>query len=246
MATPAEDRALAERRRRRLWQLGATVVVSAAVVIIAIAISRAGDDNPGTTTGPPEGVAEVRALYRGIPQNGIELGPAGAPVTLTEFADLQCPFCSEYAREVLPELVRRYVRTGKVKMVFRALTFIGDDSERAARAAAAAGAALRLWPFVDLVFRNQGGENDGWVTDDYLRRIAVAAQVDPDDVFVGRDDADVTRQLDEAKDEAERFEIGSTPSFLIGRRGAAPMRFEPDELSVDDFVQALDEAIAGG
>ena len=46
-------------------------------------------------------------------------------------------------------------------MVFRNLSFIGPDSERAARLAAAAGLQDRLWQFTDLIFRNQGAENSG-------------------------------------------------------------------------------------
>ena len=38
-------------------------------------------------------------------------------MTLVEFADLQCPFCKQYATDVLPTVVRDYVRTGKVRLV---------------------------------------------------------------------------------------------------------------------------------
>ena len=72
-------------------------------------------------------------MLAGIPQNGIYLGNANAPVRLVEFADLQCPFCREYTLQTLPQLVQDYVRSGKVRMEFRDLAFLGKDSVTAGR-----------------------------------------------------------------------------------------------------------------
>ena len=51
---------------------------------------------------------------------------------MVEFADLQCPFCAEYTKNVVPTIVNRYVRPGKLRIEFRPLTFIGPDSAKAA------------------------------------------------------------------------------------------------------------------
>ena len=107
----------------------------------------------------------------GIRQDGIELGAANAPVTLVEYADLQCPYCAAWSAQAFSELVRDYVRPGKVKLSFRGLAFLGPDSERALRFALAAGLQDRLWHVVDLLYRYQGRENGGWVTDQLLRSI---------------------------------------------------------------------------
>lgn len=69
---------------------------------------------------------------------------------MTEFADLQCPFCREYALEALPTIVKDYVRTGKVRLVFQNLSCLGDDSVTAGKVAAAAAAQNHLWDFIDL------------------------------------------------------------------------------------------------
>jgi protein-disulfide isomerase len=240
------EAAAAERRRRRLWQLGATVVVAGALVALAIAIAGAGDDNPGTVTGPPQGVAETNALFRGIPQRGIEVGSANAPLVLAEFADIQCPFCGKFARETLPEVVRRYVRTGRVRVAWRGLAFIGKDSDRGARMAAAAGLQGKLWQFVELLYRNQGSENDGWVTDDYLRRIGEAVGLDVDRAFEDRNSPAVDRQLEEAKTAAKAAGVDRTPGFTVSRAGGEPKKLDVDFSSVDEFTRALDDALAGG
>ena len=215
------------------------------LVAIGIAVGRSGDE-VGTTTGPPEGARETVELYRGIPQLGVVLGNPRARVTLTEFADLQCPFCAQYGREVLPEIVRRYVRTGKVKLVFRNLAFIGEDSEEAARMAAAAGLQGKLDQFVDLVYRNQGGENEGWVDEDYLRRIGRAIGLDVERALRDRNRRDVTAQLEQAKQVAEESEIDSTPAFLLTRPGEGPERLEVESLAPGPFTEALDRALGGG
>ena len=100
------------------------------------------------------------------------LGDPKAPLTVTEYVDLQCPVCAAASRETLPALVRDYVRTGKVKLEARTLHFIGPDSERAARVAAGAEQQGRLWPFLEAFYAAQGAENSGYVTDDFLRSVA--------------------------------------------------------------------------
>jgi protein-disulfide isomerase len=235
---------LAARRQRRLWLLGASFVMVAVLVAIAIAVS-GDDDEAGTTTGKPEHTAEVLELYEGIPQRGVELGNPSAPYIVTEFADMQCPFCGEFARNALPDVVRDYVRTGKVKLVFRALKFIGEDSEEAARMALAAGQQGKLFQFVDLVYHNQGAEETGWVDDEYLRRIGEAAGVDVDRAFDVRGSAAVTGELEKAIEEGKAAGVESTPWVTFGRVGEKPKRLEFEELTSAAVTEALEEEIGG-
>ena len=232
-------------RRRRLWRLGTVVAIAAVVVTGAVVISQSGSNQTDAPTGgAPSGAVEVNALFAGIPQDGISLGEPDAPVTMTEFADLQCPFCAQYARDVLPGVVERYVRAGRVRLVFRALTFIGPDSDRAARAATAAGLQDRQWPFVELFYRNQGTENTGYATDAFLRRLSRAVTgLDANRAQRERTAPAVERELSQASSEAQRYGVKSTPSFLIARRGRPPQRFEPDRLELATFTARLDQEL---
>jgi protein-disulfide isomerase len=222
--------------------LAATVVAAVLIVAVAVAISQAGGSSGGAG-GAVRGAAEARALFRGITEHGIALGDPRAPVTLTEFADLQCPFCRQYTETALPTLVQRYVRTGKVRMVFRNLAFIGPDSARAARLAAAAGLQDRMWEFTDLVYRNQGKENSGYVTDAYLRQLARGAGLNVRQAFEAATGGPVSAQLRAASSEAQRFRIASTPSFLLARTGEAPHRLSPSALTVDQFARPIEAAL---
>jgi protein-disulfide isomerase len=231
---------LRERRRRRLWLIGACAVVAAIVVAIAIGVSQS--DSGPTAKSLAADRAETNALLDGIPQQGIELGGHSAPVTVTEFADLQCPFCRQYSEKVFPTVVRDYVRTGKVRMVFRGLQFIGSDSIVAARAAGAAAQQNRLWQFVDVFYKNQRDENSGYVRTKFLRQIGQAAGLDVAQLERDATTEAVQRQLTEANAEADRFGIKSTPSFLVSTAGRQPIRLKSPSLG--DLRSKLDAALA--
>ena len=150
--------------RRRL---AAVALLALAVVVAAVLISQPGRESDATAAAPASN-------FDGIPQDGIALGSPKAPAVLTEFADLQCPFCAAYARDVLPTVVDRYVRSGRLRLELHVLTFLGEDSVRAGAMAAAAAQQDKLWPFADAFYRSQGAENSGYATDDFLRGIGEA------------------------------------------------------------------------
>ncbi len=118
------------------------------------------------------GADAVNALLTGIPTQGTALGNPTAPLTLEEFADLQCPYCREFEVSVLPDLIQRYVRAGKLRVVFSDISILGPDSSKAASYAAAAGLPSKLWPYIELWYQNQKQENTGYVTPSYLLHIA--------------------------------------------------------------------------
>jgi len=210
-------------RRRRFTRLGAVLGAAAVVVVILVAVSSSGGGSTASTSSSASssavaGTQASRSLLNGIPQKGLTLGNANAPVRVLEFADLQCPFCRDYTTGVMPGLVQKYVRTGKVRMEFHALAFIGPDSVRAARVAEAAAQQNKLWNVADLAYHNQGAENSGWATDGKLRSIAAAVPgLDVNQVFAARNSAAVTAQLKAASDLATRSGVNETPTFLVGR-----------------------------
>jgi protein-disulfide isomerase len=216
-------------RRRRFTLLGAVAGAAAVVVAVLIAVSSSHSGSSATTAAPSAvssgnvgGASATTALFSGIPQKGTTLGNPNAPVKVTEFADLQCPFCRDYSVTQLPGLVQTYVRPGKVSMDFQALAFIGPDSVRAARVAEAAGSQNRLWNFVELMYRNQGKENSGYATDAYLRRLAGAVPgLDVNAAFAARDGAAVTKRLQASGTRATQAGVNSTPTFVVQHGGSA-------------------------
>ncbi len=191
------------------------------------------------------GTAEVTELLDGIPQRGNVLGDPDAPVTLVEYADIQCPYCAQWAEHAFPEIVRDYVRPGKVKIVFRGMAFIGPDSDSALRTAVAAGADDRLWHVVDLLFTNQGPENSGWAHEDLLVDVASAAGLDGRAVYDRRYSPAVESALAEDKEHALRHGIRSTPSFQIGRTGGELELLELQALDAAAMRPAIEQLLKG-
>jgi protein-disulfide isomerase len=236
-----------QRRKRRLWQVGATLVVAIAIVVIAIAVSSSGGGNKSGK--PSAGQANSTSdLFTGIAQSGITLGNPQAKVTMYEFADLQCPFCREYTLSVLPQIVQKYVKPGKVKIVWRNLTFIGPDSVTAARAAIASGQQNKLWNFADLFYHQQQTENTGYVTDKFIENIATGAGVDVNKMRADESSPVVEQELGTAQQQAQQFKIDSTPSFLLQVKNAAPQKLNYKQFQLSDFSGPIDQALkqAGG
>lgn len=245
-----EEREAAERkkarRKRRLWQIGAVLVVAIAAIVIAVVVSSSGGSKKKVSKQQTQHNID---LFAGIAQSGITLGNPQAKVTIYEFADLQCPFCQKYTTTVFPQLVNKYVKPGKVKMVWRNLTFIGPDSVTAARAAAAAGAQNKLWSFADLFYQNQGTENSGYVTDKFIEKLAGGIQgLDPAKLKADESAPLVEQQLGEAQQLAAQYKINSTPTFLI-QVGKGPLtKLNYSDFKLDQFSGPIDAALkkAGG
>jgi protein-disulfide isomerase len=250
-AKAAEDEK-AERRNKRLKQLAAALGVAALIVLIAVVISSMGDEKAtgggSEVKGPAVGATAVNKRFQGIPQQGLAIGNPKAPVTLTEFADLQCPFCREATDNSLPTLIEKYVRAGKLRIEFRNWAILGPDSEKAARALEGAAAQNKAWQFLDLWYLNQGEENTGYVTDDFIRKIASGVHgLDADKVVAASNDMSGGKTVATANTEAQKFGIQSTPSYLIARTGQQPQQLQiadPNDPTL--FAQAIDRIAGSG
>jgi protein-disulfide isomerase len=232
----------------RMLLIGLAFALAVAGALIGISVAGSGGSSKPSTTAV-SGAAAANALFRGIPQSGNVLGDPRAPATLVEFAEPQCPICGDWARTTLPTVVRDYVRPGRLKLVFHGLSFVQprSDSERALRALAAAGEQGREFQLLDLLYRNQGDEGSGWITDALLRTLAGAvAGLDVDRMLAARSSGAAGAQIQESASAAAQA-MGSqlrTPTFLAGKSGG---RLEEmpistvDQLGPAGFRQLLDQ-----
>ncbi|MGI9659784.1 MAG: DsbA family protein [Gaiellaceae bacterium] len=234
--------------RRLLFGGGLLALV---VVVVLVAVSVGGGDDGGSAGGAIRGADESAALLEGIPQDGAFLGSPDAPVTLVEYGDLQCPFCAEWSAKSLPAVVDEYVRPGDVRLEFRGLTFLDaglgtTDSDEALRAVLSAGEQNKLWNVLELLYRNQGAEGSGWVTEDVVRRVGESVEgLDVEQFLAARADDSVTTTIQEMAARADVSGVGGTPSFEAGSTGRQLSRVEITSLEPDGIRPTLDALLAG-
>jgi protein-disulfide isomerase len=226
-----------ERRQRLLQMAAGAAFLVLAVVLVLIVVSSSGGGGDAKSI---EGAAEVDRLLAGIPQQQMVLGEPKAPVKLIEFGDLQCPVCAGFAEEILPSIIENQVKNGEAKIEFRNLTIIGDESIPAGAAALAAGEQGRGWNYLELFYRNQGEENSGYVTDEFLRAVAKAAGV-KNLAKWNQDRQELTGQVEKTTEEAKKLGYEATPSFAVEGPGAKGLEL----LGTPESTGALEEAIEG-
>jgi protein-disulfide isomerase len=120
----------------------------------------------------------VRSLLSGIPQSGQTIGSPNAKITVTEYGDLQCPVCRDFALGTENQLISKDVRSGKVKLVYKSLLSATANSPDpsifpAQQAAAyAAGKQSKAWDYILLFYHEQGQEGTLYVTPAFLSGLA--------------------------------------------------------------------------
>lgn len=229
-----------KRRNVMIAGLVAVVVIVAAVLILV----SSGDNKNGSAApaanAPLSGLKETKAMLDGIPQDGNALGKKSAPVTMIEYADYQCPFCRDFALNTMPVLINDYVRSGKLRMEFEPLTFIGPDSETAARAGVAAGQQNLEWNYSHLFYFNQGTERSGYVTDAFIDKLYAGAGVNAAKANAYRKTPAAAVPIAEASANAQKYGVASTPSFVVGPTGGPYTKLEVEIGNADAFKAAFD------
>ena len=217
--------------------LAFVVAIAAALALVAVALIARSDSSTPPTENP---VVDLG----GIPQDGRVLGSPDAAVTLIEWADPQCPACRTYTEEFFPTVVDEYVRPGTVSTEFRGFPFIGDDSVKAYRFLLAAAEQDSLWDLAEAMYRNQGGENDGWVTDDLIRELATQIDgLDVDQLFADAEREDIVTEAEAAEAAGQAAGIPGTPTLLIEVGDDEPYVIQV--ATADQMRAALDDALDG-
>ncbi len=176
-----------------------------------------------------EGVAkEIGALFAGIPQRGAVLGNPSAPVTLQFFADLECRQARRFVLGALPLLIRKWVRSGKLRIEYRANqeeTIWADIYIRQQVAVLAAGRQERAWQYLDFFYHKQGPEFTRYAINHFLRAIAKDVPgLDLDNWTADGHDPQLVQQVTGDGQAAQARQIVFTPAFLIGPTGGDARR----------------------
>jgi protein-disulfide isomerase len=240
-------RGLRRRRRRQLALTALAVAAALGGILLATSGSGGSSSRPG---GRANTAQTISSLLAGIPQSANVLGRPAAPVTLRWFGDLECPYCREFTLGALSSIIQRWVRSGRLKIEYLSMETATREPktfETQQVAALAAGLQDKMWNFIETFYYEQGEEDSGYVTEQYLHRIA--SQIPRLNVALwteDRSDPELAIQVEADKRAAARLRFRGTPSFQIGRAQGAMYPFTPRSLtnpqSFDDAVEELSRA----
>ena len=190
---------------------------------------------------PPEAAPaddEHTVVALDLPADAPARGPRGAPITLVEFSDFQCPYCGR-AQKALAAVEEKY--RGRLRRVFMHVPLpFHDKAQLAAEAAVAANAQGKFWAMHDLLFDNQGAldraDLDGYARQAGLDARRFAAALDKH-TYAARVAADLKQ--------AEQVGVDGTPTFFVnGIKLVGAQPAERFEALIDELLKAAPAAPA--
>ena len=188
------------------------------------------------STGSPEAaaphlmLADAQTMLQ-ISKDDRILGNPEAPITIVEYASLTCPHCAHFANDVLPEIKKEWIDTGKVKLVLR--DFPLDEPALRAAMVARCAPPERYYAFVDTFFAAQ----EKWVrSTDYreaLARLAKLGGMGQAEFDTCIANTELENKIVEGRLRAtQELEVNSTPTFFVNgsKLAGAPTKEEFDKL----------------
>jgi protein-disulfide isomerase len=254
---PVQSKGAPRRRQadpKVLAVVGGVVVLAIIAIVLGLVLSggsKSGKLPSGTpaigncaSNGLP-GCQDVESLFKGIPQKGLYLGSPFAKAQMVMFIDLQCPFCQNYETTVMPTIIRKYVRTGKVRVQVQPWAFIGPDSVRGQKAMFAAAKQNKAWNFAEVLYVNQSQENNGWLSDSMVAQAAASVNgLNVEKLWTDRSSGSIAKQADDVAALAQARKVTGTPTVFVGKTGSTPKLVGANG-SVPDLAQteaAIDAA----
>lgn len=143
------------------------------------------------------------------------LGDENAPITLVEFGDYQCFFCHKFFNETESAILKNYVETGKVKIIFKDFTIIGPDSIAAANAAHCANDQGKFWEYHDTLYNNWGGENNDWASSENLLKFAQSIELNEESFVKCMVEKKYDQLVTSSNNDARTLGLTGTPGFFI-------------------------------
>ena len=143
------------------------------------------------------------------------LGDPNAPITLVEFGDYQCHYCNVFFQSIEKDILKNYVDTGKVKIIFKDYNIIGEDSVIASQGAHCANDQGLFWEYHDILYSNWTGENNGWASSENLAIFAQQIGLNMNKWSECMKKGSHSQIILKSNDDARTLELTGTPAFFI-------------------------------
>ncbi|MDH3489032.1 MAG: DsbA family protein [Nitrosopumilus sp.] len=185
----------------KLYLLTIPIIIGIATAMFLVSYSESDNDS----------LTSSKLIGKGSPF----LGDANAPITVLEWGDYQCTFCYKFHQNTLDVILEDYIKTGKVKLVFRDFPLNGQDSILAAEASYCADEQEKYWQYHDELYKNWGGERTGWITRESLNVFATSVDLDLDEFNKCIDSHKYQNIVNTNYEFGKEIGIDATPSFLV-------------------------------
>jgi protein-disulfide isomerase len=219
----------------------AAVLVSGSVIYLAGSYNKSGGQTAIVADGGNQPNPNVVAGSAPMTADrDVILGDPKAPVSVIEYADFQCPFCGRFYSQAASQIIENFVKTGKVKMVYRHFAFLGPESIAAAEASECAKDQNKFWPFHDVLYEEEikdGQEHNGNLNTDLFVKLASGVGMDANsfkDCITSKKYVDVVKK---AVSDAQAAGVNSTPTIFVNDQkllGALPYQ---------QFADAIEAAL---
>ncbi len=222
-----------------LWLGAAALVVVIAIVAMFLFMGNDSGHRPVAATSAP---GTASAPSRTAPGDGVALKPTdhvlgdpNAPITILDYSSLTCPHCAGFHIDVLPGLQKKYIDTGKVKLVYR--DFPLDGTALRAATLAECVAPEKYYGFLTILFEGQqswAGAQDPIAALSKLGKLSGLSEQAVADCFANEKlNDDVVSERLEGE---QKYDVRSTPTFVIdGRTYSGALTME----QLDSILQPL-------
>ncbi|AJM92527.1 DsbA family protein [Nitrosopumilus piranensis] len=163
----------------------------------------------------PEDNSEKLTVSKLIENGSPVMGKNNAPITILEWGDYQCTFCYKFHQNTLDVINEDFIKTGKIKLVFKDFPLNGPDSLLAAEASYCAEDQGKYWQYHNELYKNWGGERTGWITRNSLDSFAITVNLDLDMFNKCLDEHKYQNKVNELYEFGREIGIDATPSFLV-------------------------------
>jgi protein-disulfide isomerase len=249
---------------RALAIAGGVALIAVIAIVLGVVLSSGGSSSgSGTVTksdlkGLPStgsatssdalpGAVAANALFKGIPQQGLVLGNAKAPVEMEMFIDVQCPICRDYEVNDLSTVVTHYIRPGKVQLHLQPWAFLGPQSFTGRLGVIGAAAQNKGFEYAKILYDNQGQEESGWLTGQTMANIGASVNgLDMQQWQTATNSSEAKSVANSVDALAKKANVVGTPTILVGCAGGklrdvSTPTFAP---TLQETVQAINAATA--
>jgi|WetSurMetagenome_2_1015567.scaffolds.fasta_scaffold192961_2 protein-disulfide isomerase len=226
MSKRDEERRRKEEQGKRILWIAAIIVVALIVAAILIVPGLMNTQQSVSNISVPTEFPRPQA-------NGRSMGNPNAPVKVVEYADFLCSHCRDFAQETEPEIVQKYVATGKVYFTYFPYPFLSSDSVTPAEAALCAMDQNKFWPYHDILYENMVATEGNPIDQAHLEAYAQKVGLDLGAFKTCRSSGKHQQEIKDLLAAGKAAKVQGTPSFQVG-----------DQLVFQDkLISSIDDAL---